>query len=126
MQASAVAVAMRFGAVDFDPGRGELRREGRPVKLLPQASRVLEYLVLRAPDLVTRDELKELLWPDRPFGARDNGLNFCIRQVRAALGEGRGSPRYLETLRGVGYRFVAEPSTGDEVDRRAAVRILDT
>src|SRR6187549_1869859 len=89
---------MRFGSYELDGATGELSKDGQRIKLQPQPVRVLELLVSRAGELVTRDELQLALWPEGTRVEFDQGLNFCIRQIRAALGESASEPTYLETL----------------------------
>lgn len=111
--------AVRFGQFAFDPGSGELFRSGRPVHLAPTPARVLARL-LRAPGkVVTRDRLELDIWGQR---SDDGGrsLNFAIRQVRTALGDAADSPRYVETLRARGYRFIAPVEREGPPDHDAA------
>src|SRR5262245_53300482 len=86
---------------------GELRRGNRLVRLSPQPTRVLIALVGKANELVTRDELRTLLWGDQTFVDFDQGLNFCIKQIRGALGDDADNPRFVETVPRRGYRFIA-------------------
>ena len=114
---STAAFAYRFGAFELNPRTGELRREGTLVKLQPQPFRVLALLVERAGDLVTRDELKKALWGDDTYVDFERGLNFCINQVRAALGDAADSPHFIQTLPRRGYRFIAGVSSGSDQGR---------
>jgi DNA-binding winged helix-turn-helix (wHTH) protein len=100
------AQALRFGPFELDLRSGELRRSGFLVHLQPQPSRVLELLALRPGELVTRDEIQRQLWPAGTFVDFEQSLNFCIRQIRSALGDSALSPRYLETLPKRGYRWI--------------------
>jgi len=97
----------RFGIFELDLASGELRRGGRLVRLQPQPQKVLAFLVDRAGEVVTRDELKERVWGDGTFVDYERGLNFCILQIRNALGDDAESPRFIQTLPRRGYRFVA-------------------
>ncbi len=96
-----------FGLFELDMATGDLRRAGRPVHLAPQPSRVLIALVERAGEVVTRDELKEVVWGDNTFVDFEQGLNFCIKQLRGALGDEAENPRFVETVPRRGYRFIA-------------------
>jgi DNA-binding winged helix-turn-helix (wHTH) protein/TolB-like protein len=96
-----------FGLFEFDPATGDLRREGRPVRLQPQPAKVLSVLVERAGETVSRDELRQIVWPEGTFVDFERGLNFCIAQIRSALGDSADSPRFIETIPRRGYRFVA-------------------
>lgn len=96
-----------FDRFVFDRRTFELRRDGKLVKLQQQPARILSLLIDRGGELVTRDELKEAIWGDETFVDFSRGLNYCVSQIRAALDDDADSPRYLETLPGRGYRFVA-------------------
>ena len=100
----------RFGQPDvleFDSATGDVRRDGCCLRLRPQPARALERLLQSQGELVSRAELRRALWPEDTFVHFDDGLNSCIKQVRAALGESRSAPRYVETLVKRGFRFVA-------------------
>jgi DNA-binding winged helix-turn-helix (wHTH) protein/TolB-like protein len=97
----------RFGLFDFDAASGTLSREGVPVRLQPQPARVLALLVERAGVIVSREELRERVWGSETFVDFERGLNFCIAQIRSALADTAGAPRYIETLPRRGYRFIA-------------------
>jgi DNA-binding winged helix-turn-helix (wHTH) protein/TolB-like protein len=114
-----VAPRSSFGLFNFDPATGELRREGRPVRLQPQPAKVLAVLVERAGDTVSRDELRQIVWPEGTFVDFERGLNFCIAQIRSALGDSADSPRFIETIPRRGYRFVAPVRTVAETEDRA-------
>ncbi|HEX6975268.1 MAG TPA: winged helix-turn-helix domain-containing protein [Vicinamibacterales bacterium] len=88
-------------------GDGELRRDGKPVRLQPQPARVLALLVERPGEVVTRDELKQRIWGTDTFVDFERGLNFCISQIRFALGDSADTPRFVETVPKRGYRFIA-------------------
>jgi DNA-binding winged helix-turn-helix (wHTH) protein/tetratricopeptide (TPR) repeat protein len=98
---------LRFGSFDLDLETGELRRSGIRLRLQPQPLKVLETLVLRAGELVTREELHRAVWGDGTFVDFDHGLNFCVNQVRRVLGDRAASARFVETVPRRGYRFVA-------------------
>jgi TolB-like protein/DNA-binding winged helix-turn-helix (wHTH) protein len=100
----------RFGLYDFDFRTGELRREGDIVKLAPQPARVLALLLAKPGEVVLRDELRAHLWGDETFVDFERGLNFCILQVRNALGDSSENPRFIQTVPRRGYRFIAPVS----------------
>jgi DNA-binding winged helix-turn-helix (wHTH) protein len=102
-----VSGRVQFGLFELDEASGALTREGTPVRLQPQPARVLARLVEQAGAVVTRDELRQLVWSDGTFVDFERGLNFCIAQIRAALGDSADSPRFIETLPRRGYRFIA-------------------
>lgn len=101
------APRLRIGPVVFDPETGELRGDGAASRLPPQPARVLAHLASRAGEIVTREELRRLLWDDKTFVDFEQGLNFCIRRIRAALGDEAERPTYVETLPRRGYRLIA-------------------
>ena len=96
----------RFGAFELDPAGPELYRNRVRVALQPQPMRVLLSLVLRAGETVRREALQEEIWGDT-FVEPEAGLNVCIRQIRAALGDRADRGLFIQTIRGEGYRFVA-------------------
>lgn len=100
-----MAVLWRFAEFELDPDNHVLRRGGEPVKLAPQPFKLLLLLVTRSGALVRRDELRQALWPDGVSVDFEHGLNTCMRQVRAALGDDAEQPRIVETIPRVGYRL---------------------
>lgn len=96
-----------FEDYDLDLRRGELRKEGRRVRLQPQPLKLLELLVRRGDALVTREELREQLWDPGTFVDFDQGLNYGIRQLRAALRDNVERPKFIVTVPKRGYRFIA-------------------
>jgi DNA-binding winged helix-turn-helix (wHTH) protein/TolB-like protein len=98
---------LRFGAFDFDPATRELRREGSPVRLQAQPAQVLAALLAGAGHVVTRESLRQTVWGDGTFVDFDGSLNFCIAQIRTALGDSADSPLYIRTLPKRGYQFIA-------------------
>ncbi len=98
-------VALRFGPFELDLRSGEMRRAGVLVRLQPQPFKVLALLAVRPGELVTREEIQKEVWPVGTFVDFEQSLNFCIRQIRSALGDSALSPRFVETLPRRGYRF---------------------
>jgi cholera toxin transcriptional activator len=98
----------RFGVFELDSVTGELRKEGksRP-RIRDQALQILIMLLEKSEDLVSRDELRERLWPADTFVDFDHGLNTAINQVRSALGDSAANPKFIQTLPRRGYRFIA-------------------
>ncbi len=84
---------------------GELLRSGSPVKLQPLPAKVLEVLAARSGEVVSREEIRQLVWGDA-FLDFDSSLNFCILQIRKALEDSATEPRYVETVPKRGYRFL--------------------
>lgn len=105
---------VRFGIFELDVETREVRKEGKPVRLQPQPGRVLGALISHPGELVTRQELKDKLWDSATFVDFEQGLNFCIRQIRIALDDSAETPRFIETVPRKGYRFIAPVSgSGD-------------
>jgi DNA-binding winged helix-turn-helix (wHTH) protein len=105
---------VRFGVFEVDLRTAELRKQGVRIRLSGQSFHVLEALLLRPGELVTREELKQKLWPSDTFGDFEHGLNAAVNRVREALGDSTDTPRFVETLPRRGYRFIApvEPLAG--------------
>ncbi|GAB4526522.1 MAG: hypothetical protein Tsb0010_09860 [Parvularculaceae bacterium] len=99
-------VIFYFGEFDFDPVSGELRRGGAPASLNPQPARLLAYLLEAGHRIVSRDELQEALWGSATTVEFEQGLNTCMSQLRAALGDDARNPRYVKTEPKLGYRFL--------------------
>jgi DNA-binding winged helix-turn-helix (wHTH) protein/TolB-like protein len=97
----------RFGIFTFTPSTGELRRGDVPVRLQSQPAKVLALLVRRRGEIITREALQREIWGDGTHVDFERGLNFCIAQVRTALGDSAESPRFIETIPKQGYRFIA-------------------
>ena len=85
------------------PTTGELRQHGDVVKLSPQPFKVLELLTRRSGEVVTRVEIRDHVWHGDTFVDFEQGLNFCIRQIREVLGDTADAPRFIETLPRRGY-----------------------
>ena len=98
---------MHFGDFEFNSLSGQLFREGRSVKIQPQPLRVLGVLLEKPGEIVSREHLRTCIWGDSTFVEFDQGLNYCIRQIRVALRDGSAKPLYIETLPKQGYRFIA-------------------
>ena len=95
-----------FGGVTFDAASGELTTAGKVTRLQPRVAALLVVLLENAGSVVTRSELQARLWPDTTVEF-DEGINFCVRQLRLALGDDTTAPRFIETLPKRGYRFLA-------------------
>ncbi len=98
---------MRFGVFEVDLAAGELRKNGTRIRLQEQPFQILVYLLDRAGEVVTREELRQKLWPADTFVDFDHSLNTAVNKLREALGDSASSPRYVETLARRGYRFLA-------------------
>jgi TolB-like protein/DNA-binding winged helix-turn-helix (wHTH) protein len=101
---------IRFGVYQFDPDTGDLRRDGRPVRLQPQPARMLAALLAQPGEIVTRESLQHAIWGHDTHVDFERGLNFCAAQIRGALRDSASSPRFIETVPRRGYRFIAPVS----------------
>jgi DNA-binding winged helix-turn-helix (wHTH) protein len=97
----------RFGVYEADPGSGELRKSGLRLRMQEQPFQVLLYLLERPGEVVTREELRQRLWPADTFVDFDHSLNTVINKLREALSDSAANPRFIETLARRGYRFLA-------------------
>jgi len=97
----------RFGPFELDLETGELRESGRLVKLRPQPARVLCLLVSEAGRLVRREDIRRLLWSESTTVDCEFGVDYCVNRIRTVLRDDARAPRYVETLPGRGYRFIA-------------------
>jgi cholera toxin transcriptional activator len=97
----------RFGVFELDLAAGELRKNGAKLRLQEQPFQVLALLLERAGDVVTREELRQKLWPADTFVDFDHSLNTAVNKLRETLGDSASNPRYIETLARRGYRFIA-------------------
>jgi len=115
--ASVRSHVLRFGVFEVDQRARELRKQGIRIRLQEQPFQVLALLLERAGEVVTRDELRQKLWPSSVYVDFDHGLNNAIARLREALGDAASTPHCIETLPRVGYRFIypladRPPSTG--------------
>lgn len=109
---SSQAPKLAFGPFEFDPGPGELRKHGYKVRLPSQPAQVLQALLERPGGLVSREDLRNRLWPGATAGDFEQGLNTCVNKLRQKLGDSANHPRYVETVAGAGYRFIAPTNPG--------------
>jgi DNA-binding winged helix-turn-helix (wHTH) protein len=98
---------IRFSTFELNLHTGELRQRGQKVKLQEQPLQVLAALLERPGEMVTREELRNKLWPADTFVDFDHSLNAAIKRLRDALGESADAPVFIETLARRGYRFIA-------------------
>jgi TolB-like protein/Tfp pilus assembly protein PilF len=103
--------AIHFGAFELDLRAGELRKQGAKIRLQEQPFQILAMLLERPGQVVTREELRNKLWPTDTFVDFDHGLNKAINKLREALGDSAESPRFIETLAKRGYRFLESTAT---------------
>src|ERR1700704_1639219 len=98
---------LRFSVFEIDLTAGELRKNGARIRLQEQPFQVLTTLLQNAGKVVTRDELREKIWPADTFVDFDHSLNTAVNKIRESLGDSASSPRFVETLTRRGYRFIA-------------------
>jgi DNA-binding winged helix-turn-helix (wHTH) protein len=101
------ATLLRFGVFEVDLASGELRKNGARIRLQEQPFQVLAALLENAGQVVTRDDLREKIWPADTFVDFDHSMNTAVNKVREALGDSASSPRFVETVARRGYRFIA-------------------
>ncbi len=99
---------IRFGLFEVDFRAGELRKQGVKIKLQEQPLQILAMLLEHPGDVVTREKLRNKLWPADTFVDFDHGLNKSINKLREALGDSAENPRFIETLPKRGYRFMRD------------------
>src|SRR5580698_8257381 len=104
---------VRFGTYEVSLQSGEVRKGGLRVRVQQQPMKLLEILLERPGEVVTREELRNRVWADENFGDFDQAVNIAIAKLRSALGDSAESPRFIETLPKRGYRFIAEVSVVD-------------
>jgi len=104
--AQSVAPVVRFGTFEVNLHSRELRKHGMRIRLEEKPFQILELLLERAGNVVTRRTLRERLWPDTVV-SYEHGLNTAVNKLRDLLGDSARSPRFVETLPRLGYRFIA-------------------
>ena len=97
---------VRFGPYEFDARSGELRKFGIRIKLREQPVKILTLLLENAGEVVLREEIRLLLWPNDTLVDFDHGINVAVQKLRDALGESAEAPRYVKTVARRGYRFI--------------------
>ena len=113
MTTQAKSYVVRFGVYEFGCQTKELRKAGIRIRLEGQPLAVLEMLLKRPGELVTREELQKKLWPADTFVDFEHSLNAAVKRLRAALNDDADQPRYIETLARRGYRFIAPQNAAD-------------
>jgi adenylate cyclase len=94
-----------FNSFHLDVANASLRRGKQPIVLAPKAFNVLRHLVEHAGQLVTKDDHWRAAWPE--VSVTDAALTVCVSELRKALGDDSRTPRYIETVHRLGYRFIA-------------------
>jgi TolB-like protein/DNA-binding winged helix-turn-helix (wHTH) protein/Tfp pilus assembly protein PilF len=99
---------VRFGTFEVSFQTGEVRKGGLRVKVQQQPLKLLEALLERPKEVVTREELRARIWPEASFGDFDQAVNIAVAKLRGALGDSAENPRFIETLPKRGYRFIGD------------------
>lgn len=118
MGVPAASAPIRFGEFELDVTACELRRNGVKLKLQPQPFKLLVLLASRPCCLVTRDEIRQALWPEGTYVDFDQSVNFSVKQIRDVLRDVAERPLYIETVPRRGYRFIAPVNTVSEAPAR--------
>jgi TolB-like protein len=111
-------VPLSFGDYVLDLGRRELSRDGAITHTRPKVFDILCYLVANRDRVLSRDELLTHGWPG--LTVSDATLSSCIRSVRQAIGDDGSNPKFIKTLRGQGFRFIADVAVQNEPDDGSA------
>lgn len=114
---------VRFGPFELDLRRGELRKEGRKVRLQEQPFQILRMLLESPGEVVSREKIRERLWPKDTVVEFEHSINAAVKRLRDALRESADNPRYIKTIARRGYSFIGEL---EAVERPVAAKPLDT
>src|SRR3954452_661191 len=107
----------RFGPFEVDFTTSELRKSGTRVRIQEQPLRILETLLATPGEIVTREELRDRLWPSGTFVDFDGSLNAAVGKLRQSLNDSADRPRYVETVARKGYRFIGSVTEPDSAVR---------
>ena len=124
MVQATTARVFRFETFEVHEATGDLRKEGIRIKLHSQPFQVLVMLLERPSELVTREEMRQRLWGDDTIVDFDHGLNTAVNKIREALCEVASQPRYVETVSGRGYRFIAAVTVAEPVSRSSGAPVV--
>ncbi len=108
---------VRFGVFEVSFQSGEVRKAGMRIKVQQQPLKLLESLLKRPGEVITREELRTQVWPTESFGDFDQALNIAVGKLRSALGDSAENPHFIETIPKRGYRFISEVSVIDSEPR---------
>ncbi len=116
----------RFGPFEAKTRTRELAKNGTPLRLRGQPFAILELLLNRAGEVVTREEIQQKLWPADTFVDFEHGLNTSIKKLRQALCDSATEPRYIETIPRLGYRFIAPVEALEETKAKKPTAVVET
>lgn len=106
-------LSVRFGSFELDLRGGELRKEGRRIRLQEQPFQILRMLLESPGEVVSREDIRKRLWPDNTVVEFDHSINAAVKRLRDALRDSADKPRYIETLARRGYRFIGGVETAE-------------
>ena len=109
---------LRFGTFEVDRTAGELRKSGVRIRLQEQPFRILLLLLDGPGEIVTREQIIQLLWPDGTFVDYEHSINTAVRKLREALGDDPDNPRFIETMPRRGYRLIAPIEPAQKYETR--------
>src|SRR5580698_2469256 len=118
------ARTFRFGVFILRTATQQLYKGSIRVKLRPQAFQVLELLAENAGEVISRDQLRQKLWPEQPYVDFEHGLNTAVKELRGVLNDSAAEPRFIETLPRLGYRFIV-PVTREEGSGKHPALVAD-
>ncbi len=113
---------VRFGVFEVDVRAGEIRKSGTKIRVQEQPFQILVTLLERPNQVVSREELRQKLWPPDTFVDFEHGVNSAVARLRDLLGDSAASPRYIETLPRRGYRFIGSVQGGQSARPKRAAR----
>jgi DNA-binding winged helix-turn-helix (wHTH) protein len=116
---------VRFGPFELDLRRGELREGGRRIRLQEQPFQILRMVLESPGKVVSRDEIRQRLWPEETVVEFDHSINAAIRRLRNALRDSADQPRYIKTISRRGYCFIGEVETTNHREAEAVAAIAD-
>src|SRR3954468_718669 len=116
---------IEFGPFSFDKALGRLSKHGTLIRMRGMPLKILQHLVERPGEAVSRGELQSLLWNGTAFGDFERGLNTAVNVVRRTLSDSADQPRYIETVPGNGYRFIAPLRPAAPVQADTSIAALD-
>ncbi|MGH9728955.1 MAG: tetratricopeptide repeat protein [Candidatus Acidiferrales bacterium] len=121
MSVRATSRLFRFGLFEADLESARLTRKGVRIRLQEQPFRILAMMLERAGQIVTREDLRQHLWPAGTYVDFDGSLNAALKRLRAALDDDADNPRFIETVPKRGYRFIAPVTVKDSVSANAEI-----